>query len=257
MSDDFGTISVGRAERAKEIDEMRQRYRRQREALLGLVADAPTETLAKEYQRLVREIDVALVKVDEMENPRVSTAGMRPLVTTKLPDTDLVEPRSRLPLILVSAIVALGLIGALLWYASRDRKPDDGVVVEDTSATTATTTATATTDTTGTVVPVESVLSVSPPAQDYGVIRKGTRATRQFEVTNRSDQPVTMTLARSTCRCLYYEYQGLIAPKGKESVTVTIDGARAKAGEVRETIKVTPKSGSADGTSFDVIATIQ
>jgi hypothetical protein len=256
MSDDFGTISVGRAERAKEIEEMRQRYRRQREALVGLVADAPTEALAGEYQRLVRDIDVALVKIDEMENPRVSTAGMRPLVTTKLPDTDLVEPRSRLPLIIVAAFVGLGLIGALLWYASSDRKPDDGVVVEDTAVTTETT-ATGSSDTTGTVVPIEGSLSVSPPAHDYGVVRKGTRATRQYEVTNRSDEPVTISLARSACRCLYYEYQALIPPKGRESVTVTIDGARAKAGEIRESVKVTPKSDPSGGTSFDVIATVQ
>lgn len=241
MSDDFGTIGVGRS-RDVEI------LRRHREMLSEMLADAPSEELAKEYRGLISNIDRA------MRTP--TSPGMRPLVTTKLPDTDLVEPRSRLPLILVAAVLALGLIGALLWYASSDRKTDDGVVVEDTSGATEPV-VTSSSETTGTVVPVETALSVTPPVHDYGVIRKGTRATRQYEVVNRSDDPVTISLARSACRCLYYEYQALIPPKTRESVTVTIDGARAKAGEIRETIKVSVKSDPAGGTSFDVIATVQ
>lgn len=241
MSDDFGTIGIGRS-RDVEI------LRRHRELLSEMVADAPNEEMAKEYRRLIADIDTYL------RTP--TSAGLRPLVTTKLPDTDLVEPRSRLPLIIVAAVLALGLIGALLWYASSDRKRDDGVVVEDTTTATETT-ATSSTETTGTLVPVESALGVSPPAHDYGVIRKGTRATRQYEVVNRGEQPVTISIARSTCRCLYYEYQAMIQPKGRESVTVTIDGAKAKAGEIRETIKVSAKSDPVARTSFDVIATVQ
>jgi hypothetical protein len=243
MSDDFGTIGVGRS-RDVEI------LRRHREMLSEMAADAPSEELAKEYKRLIANLDTSL------RTP--TSAGLRPLVTTKLPDTDLVEPRSRLPLIIVAAVLALGLIGALLWYASSDRKRDDGVVVEDATATATTeTTETSATETTGTLVPVEGALGISPPAHDYGVIRKGTRATRQYEVVNRSGQPVTISLARSTCRCLYYEYQAVIPPKGRESVTVTIDGAKAKAGEIRETIKVSAKSDPAGGASLDVIATVQ
>lgn len=244
MSDDFGTIGVGR-NRDIEI------LRRHREMLSEMLTDTPSEDLAKEYRRLIADIDKSL---------RAPTSpGMRPLVTTKLPDSDLIEPRSRLPLIIIAAVLALGLIGALLWYASSDRKTNDGVVVEDTAATTGTsaTTETSSSETTGTALPVEGALSVTPPAHDYGVIRRGTRATRQYEVFNRSDEPVTISLARSACRCLYYEYQPVIPPKGRDSVTVTIDGAKAKAGEIREKIKISAKSNPAAGTSLEVIATVQ
>src|ERR1043166_8514036 len=74
MSDDFGTVNVSRADRAREIDEMRQQFRRHRESLQQLAADAPTERFASEYNRLIAEIDAAMAKVDELE------PGMRPLV---------------------------------------------------------------------------------------------------------------------------------------------------------------------------------
>src|SRR6185503_5813828 len=162
---------------------------------------------------------------------------------------------SRLPLIIVIALLALAGIGWLIWRASSDRAPAASTVVEDTAGTTMTTTAD---ETSATIAPAsDAELTVAPPSHDYGVIRKGTRATRQFEVTNHSNDPITITLPRSACRCLYYEYQPLIPPKGKESVTVTIDGARAKAGELREAIRVSAKSDPSVATSFDVIATVQ
>jgi hypothetical protein len=58
-------------------------------------------------------------------------------------------------------------------------------------------------------------LAVAPPSHDYGVIRKGTRATRQFEIANNSNDPMSIQVARSTCRCLYYEHAPVIPPKQK------------------------------------------
>src|SRR5688500_20033642 len=123
MSDDFGTINVRKGERTREIEVLRQHYRQHREGLARMTADAPTEHLAAEYQRLIIEIDRALGKLNELEgagaappplpaNPRLKTEpGMRPLVSTPigdddgepLPPRDLPledEPRSRVPLIL-------------------------------------------------------------------------------------------------------------------------------------------------------------
>lgn len=249
MSDDFGTVSVNRAERAREIDQIRQQYGRHREALSQLMADAPTEHLASEYRALIAEIDASASKLDDLD------PGMRPLVAT--PQIGGEEIRSgsglQLALILVAAFVALALIGWLIWRASSDRG-GPGAVVEQPIATTAP--ATVTEDTTIAPAIVET-LTVSPRAADYGAIRKGTRATRQFEISNSSEQPVTVQVARSACRCLYYEYVELVPPKGKETITVTIDGAKAKAGPMRETVKVTAKNDPAVATSFDVIATIR
>ncbi len=260
MSDDFGTINISRAERSAEIEKTRQQYRRHRESLESMIADAPPEPLAGEYQRLVQEIDEAMAKLDVLDRrpvptdtrPVIEDPGLRPLVTTNLPDAES-EPRSRVPLILLIAFIALAAIGWLLWRASSSRRAASPIV-EDTTSTSATTT---TVETTTTQTAAEEVLTVAPASHDYGSIRKGTRATRQFEVTNHGDTAVTINLSRSTCRCLFYEYQALVAPKGKESVTVTIDGARAKVGDLREKIRVSTKADPAVSATFDVIATIQ
>ena len=273
MSDDFGTVNVSKAERAREIDALRQQYTRHREALQKLIADAPTEHLSSEYRRLLGEVDAAMLKVDELgvttgvtsgASARARTdAGMRPLVAPPsvidqgaVYDDSQRDSRSRLALIAVAALIALAAIGWLIWKASSDRK---GQIVETT--TTTTTSATAAPATVAEEIPatpaVADVISVTPPAADYGTIRKGTRATRQFEVRNGGEEPVTIQVARSACRCLYYEYRDLVPPKGKETVTVTIDGARAKAGELRESVKVTGKKDPGIATSFEVNATIQ
>jgi hypothetical protein len=289
MSDDFGTINVRRGERAREIEVLRQHYRHHREALTKMIADAPTEHLAAEYQRLVAEIDRSLFKLDELEGivpavPVVPQAthepakshgdplraqapdpGSLPLTANPQfgdetsPGIDLPPgeevPRSRLALIAIAAILALALVGWLIWRASSGRA-GEGPIVEDMSA--------APIATDSDVAPVENPalpastgLAVKPLAHDFGVIRKGTRATRQFEIANDTDEPVTVQVARSACRCLFYEHAPVIPPKAKEALTVTVDGARAKAGELRETIKVTAKTDSSVATSFEVIATIR
>ncbi|HYI09806.1 MAG TPA: DUF1573 domain-containing protein [Thermoanaerobaculia bacterium] len=283
MSDDFGTINVRRGERAREIEVMRQHYRSHRDALQRMHADAPTEHLASEYQRLIGEIDRNMVKLDELEGgdtmplpppPAIppppfrgsapkTEAGTQPLIVPEnhdLPETE-AEPRSRLPLILGAAVIALAAMAGLAWWASSDRKPvtgivEDGPVAGDTADTTDTT-ATETATTAGATATVDEGLAAAPPSHDYGTIRKGTRATRQFELTNNTDQPVTIVVARSACRCLFYEHARIIPPKAKENLTVTIDAARAKAGELREAVKITAKSDPSVGTTVDVIATVQ
>ncbi len=274
MSDDFGTVNLGRGERAREVEVLRAHYRQHRETLSKLIADAPTEHLAAEYRRLIQEIDASMLKIDELEGrasgpspaapvhrPKTEP-GMRPLVGT--PQAAEEEPypytqsdgesRSRLILIVVVAIVALALIGWLIWRASSDRNAPETIVDQ----TTDTATTTIAEEAPITPAPVaDATLAVTPPAVDYGTIAKGTRATRQFEVANNSEQPVTIQVARSVCRCLYYEYSELVPPKAKETITVTVDGAKAKSGPLRETIKITGRRDPTLATSFDVIATIR
>lgn len=252
MSEDFGTINVKRGERAREIEVLRQHYRQHREALARMIADAPTEHLAAEYQRLIAEIDRALGKLSELEG-----GAALPVTTPELrrePDLPIgePEPRSRVPLILAAALIALGLIGWLIWRASSDR--GEGAIVDtDTNATVSTAPDTAIEEPPA----PQSALAATPPAQDYGVIRKGTRAVRQFEITNSSDEPLSVDVARSSCRCLYYEHAPVIPPKAKETLTVTVDGAKAKAGELRELVKITKKTDPTVSTTVEVNATIQ
>jgi len=253
MSDDFGTVNVSRSDRAQEIDQLRQQFRRHRESLQQLAADAPAERFASEYNRLIAEIDAAMAKVDELE------PGMRPLVPPPRTIDSIADYEakpgssgSRVVLIAVVALIALAAVGWLIWRASSDRNKPSAAAEQTTTTTTTAAPSTATE-----APEIVNVLTSMPASADYGTIRKGTRATRQFTIRNESDQPVTMQVARSACRCLFYEYVALVPPKAKETVTVTIDGARAKAGPLRETIKVTAKSDPSIATSFDVAANIQ
>ena len=276
MSDDFGTVNVKRGDRAREIEVLRQHYRTHRDALVRMVPDAPTEQLAAEYQRLIASIDGSLRKLDELEGKgtasgtvavptpafaetqRMGTApGNRPLVSSGVspePVTDHglgtydgpadrpANNGSRMLLMLVIAVAVLGIIGWLIWRASSDKKVTTPQVIEQPPSTTNPDTVT-TPAVTPVPVPAAASIRIAPEVADYGTIRKGTRAVRQFEITNTSTTPLTITVARSACRCLYYEYdaKAKLAPKAKEALTVTVDGARAKPGALNESIAVTSK----------------
>jgi hypothetical protein len=273
MSDDFGTINLRRGERAREIEVLREHYRQHRNTLHGLIADAPTEHLANEYQRLIGDIDRALVKLHELEGGGAAPPAresQRPLAAQTvhddlaeppaIPASEYAEPRSRLPLIVGAAILALALIGWMIWRASSDRTTETAIVEERPPVATTDTAESGTSASDETIEPAGAAvagLRVIPESHDYGTIRKGTRATRQYELSNTTDEPMSINVARSTCRCLYYEHAPVIPPKAKENLTVTVDGARAKAGTLREQIRVTSKADAAIGATIDVNATIQ
>ncbi|HEU4521873.1 MAG TPA: DUF1573 domain-containing protein [Thermoanaerobaculia bacterium] len=261
MSDDFGTVNVRPQDRAREIEVVRKRYRRHREALIEMAADAPTENLASEYRRLIQDIDVALAKVDELEGrtpsdtqPMKTAPGTRPLVTppsAAAMDDEPASAQSRLILIVIAGLVVLAIIGWLIWRASSDERPVTPVVE------TVETTETVEEEVQPAAPPPAAALAVEPPAHDYGVVRKGTRAARQFEIVNTTDGAITVSVARSACRCLYYDYADTIPAQGRETLTVTIDGAKAEAGALQETVRVTSERTPSAATSFDVTATIQ
>ncbi|MEA2164180.1 MAG: hypothetical protein QOK37_2307 [Thermoanaerobaculia bacterium] len=276
MSDDFGTVSVKRGDRTREIEVLRQHYNVHRETLTQMVPDAPTEHLANEYKRLIADIDASVRKLDELdrvpsgttpalnETQRMGTSpGNRPLVSQEpatdhgIATYDVPADRpsgnsSRILLMLLIAVAVLGVIGWLIWRASSDKKASATQVIEQPGTTTS---AIAESPAPGslTTIPAASASSIriTPEVADYGTIRKGTRAVRQFEITNTTSTPLSFTVARSACRCLYYEYntKTKLAPKAKEALTVTVDGARAKAGALDEKIAVTSKDDpSANGT---------
>src|SRR5688572_30545245 len=256
MSDDFQTVS------AKRGEALRAAYRRHREALMNLVSDAPTELIAAHYRRVIADIDVSLAKLEQPDAPAArarSEAGMRPLVTPKIEEdatindyssSDASDSRSRLLLITAAAVIALAAIAWLIWRASD--KPEAGAVVEPPAATTVV-------EETAPVpaTPAARPLVVTPDSIDYGILRKGTRVTRQYEIVNNTDEPLSPQVSRSTCRCLYYEHAPVIPPKAKESLTVTIDGAKAKPGPLLESIRITSKSDPSIVTTFDVTATVR
>jgi hypothetical protein len=276
MSDDFGTVNVKRGDRAREIEVLRQHYKVHRDTLTQMVPDAPTEHLAAEYKQLIADIDASVRKLDELdrvpsatapglvEPPRMGTSpGNRPLVSSEptanhgiasyddVPTNRASGNSSRVLLIFVIAIAVLGVIGWLIWRASSEKKANAPQVIEAPSTSTVTETGTAGSTVAPLPVAAASSIRITPEVADYGVIRKGTRAVRQFEITNLTSTPLSFVVARSACRCLYYEYNAKtkLAPKAKEALTVTIDGARAKAGALEEQIAVTSKDDpNANGT---------
>ena len=187
---------------------------------------------------------------------------MRPLVTPPHSGDDTIpyvsDSRSRLLLIGAAALIALVTIGWLIWRATR--RPEAPVVVEETTTTAGDTAATIAEDQPATSARGAAggrPLVVSPDSIDYGIVRKGTRISRRYEIVNNSEEPLSPQVARSTCRCLYYENAPVVPPKAKETLTVTIDGAKAKAGPLLESIRVASKSDPSVVATFDVTATVR
>ena len=285
MPEEFGTVNLKQGAQTREIEMLRRHYRAHRDNLTRMMTDAPTEHLATEYQRLITEIDLAVRKIDEIEGrpgtspgtaptltdadpmPKpVTGAGTRPLVRTgesPIGTTSYVPPQatgaqSRVTMILIAGVVVLGIIGWLIWRASSERKPSAAPVVEQPITSTNNAPLPAVTPAPMPApVPVSQSLQVSPAAADYGTIRRGTRAVRQFTVTNTSNAPIDIVVARSTCRCLYYDYNTKLPPKGQETITITIDGARAKVGTLQEQVEVHAKRDPSIAAAMTVRATIQ
>jgi Protein of unknown function (DUF1573) len=285
MSDDFGTVNVRRGDRAREIEVLRQHYRAHRDALGRMIADAPTEQLAAEYQRLIAGIDESMRKLDELEGrpttqagtqavpsgPSMTSPGMRPLSADPVtePQRYVDEPPpadnsgSRTLLIIVVGALVLGAIMYLIWRASRDRRPaattTGSVVEQPVTPATADTIAPATT---APVTPTPAAaaggaLKVTPALHDYGVVRKGTRAVRQFDAMNGGTAPIEIQVTRSACHCLIYDYNARIAPGARETITVTVDGAKAKAGALDEQVAVKEKKSGAALATIAVRAIVK
>jgi hypothetical protein len=272
MSDDHGTFNLRHRVTGRDLEALRQRYLEHKQLLDQLVSDAPTEVLAERYRQVSNEIALALKKLDELERAgssdfsafapplsrveepggRRTAPGMKPLRTD--PQTMQVTPvvpventGPRTVLILGVGVLVLVLLGFFLWrFATGGGEAEAGTEVTDTS--TAATAATA---------PVKPILSVEPLTQDYGTVRRGTRATRQFELLNSTDQPLTVRAERSQCRCLWFEYADTIPPQGSTTITVTVDGSKAAQGPLHETVRLVSRADPNISTDFEVLAQIR
>jgi Protein of unknown function (DUF1573) len=283
MSDDFGTVNVKRGDRGREIELLRQHYRQHREALARMTAEAPTEHLAGEYQKLVRDIDASIHKLDEQEehppamddterttDPRMSSAasprsaGDVLLATGAAAPTPAAPPAPmaapRVALIIMAGVVVLGLIGLMIYRASSERRHPatavEATAANETMATNPSSTGPSVAETPPAPVAVGAI-TVRPASADYGTIRKGTRAVRAFVVNNTTTAPIEIAVSRSACKCLFYEYRPTVPAKGKETVTVAVDGARAKSGPLSESVQVSSKKAPSVTASFQVTATIR
>lgn len=291
MSDDLNTINANRAKVfGREVEVLRKRYLQHRETLGRLTADAPTEHLAHEYARLQKEIDSAMAKLDELERGSEAT----PTATTERtpltpppppPPRPLTQPSGAVPPtgerrawqtapiaptpepepaptgdglrssigIVAAGIVVLAVIALLVWYFLSAEKPPEAF--QDNPAVSTSPVITETHAPAPAVQPLP--LSATPSDFNYGTIRKGTRATHQFTLANGTDTPITIATSRSTCRCLWFKHAPSIPPHGTTSLTITVDGGRAKKGAVDEQVQVSAKGTTQIMAAIHVVANVE
>ena len=272
MSDELGTVNIKNKAMARDIDALRQRYIEHKQALESLASEAPTEALAMRYRQVMAEIQTSIDKLGDLERDidggaavpgdlpgvRRTSPGMRPLRgdPQMAPLTVPVENTGgRTIMILAAGVLLLGVLAFFVWRfvtSGDDPAPATNVAATETAIETATAS-----DTIEPGAPPKAVLSAEPATQDYGVVRRGTRATRQFELANNTDQPMTVRAQRSECRCLWFEYADTIPPQGSTTMTVTVDGAKAKPGSLREAVQIASRTDPAVTTTFEVVAEIQ
>ena len=103
----------------------------------------------------------------------------------------------------------------------------------------------------------EPDLAIAPETQDYGSIRRGARAARQFEIQNQTDATLPIEVRRSACRCLWFEYADTIPARGTTTLTVTVDASKVPPGRLNETIEVATRSEPPVTATFVVTADIK
>jgi hypothetical protein len=294
MPEEFGTVNMKRSQVAREFDVLRQRYYEHQEILARMSAEAPTETLARRYDELRREVGSALERLNELERvgerppaaePPAAAAAVPPpqppgrqgwsernLGEGSAPSDETSAGFPRAILILLVGIVVLAMLGYLATrYLRGGDAGVDPAIIETTEDIEPLDTFGSDPGTieplpTATVPPrpqaqaappPSALLRAAPQSQDYGVVAKGTRAVRQFQITNSGTEPLTVALSRSKCRCLWFDYDSPIPPGATRPVAITVDGALAKEGQLEETIEVTAKESREAATRIRIIARIE
>ncbi len=277
MDDDWKTVNYkpGKGGVIREIDLLRRRYADHRSALENLAADAPTEHLARRYRDVIADVDAAVSKLDALEGEPVSAHPGAPLPSreARASETPVAETRGarswsdappyessaaetqqprrpgggRALLILLAGLFMIGVLALLFWNWLRGDAPEAQVVRPETTLTE-----------TAAPPPAEAEpdLSIAPETQDYGTIRRGSRAARQFEIQNQTDATLPVGVRRSACRCLWFEYADTIPARGTTTLTVTIDAAKVPPGRLRETVEVATRSDPPVVAKFTVTADI-
>ncbi len=295
MDEDLKTVNYSREKLAREFDALRSRYRDQRDTLRRLADEAPTDVLSSRYRLLIGEIEVAIARIDELEQvgsplPR-STAGTATAAgpmpgaaarstasqetgSTGSDEWDQIRrtapgSRATVPsaftsdagtlrtLAMVAAGVALlALVGFLLWKYAFNRPESNAAAITELSSTASTESSTESAPAAEEVTPKSSIV-ITPAMQDFGEVKKGTRSTKSFVLENNSASPLTVKVARSTCRCLWFEHPATVAPRARANFTVSVDGGRARAGALEERIQISAATGSDAPVTLTVRANVK
>jgi hypothetical protein len=271
-NDDLSTVNFKKDKVAKEFEVLRQRYEEHRRALEKLIVESPTESLAGRYADVLMEIDSAILKLQELERgsaepapasrpvpPLPGTAGRTPTLPglspaanhplrrggEENPPEGTPADRTRTMLIVFSGVALLALLGWLAW----------NFLSGNDEAAPATATAPAVVE--QAPAPEPETLEIDPAELDYGVVRKGTRVAKSFAIRNNGATPLTLDIPRSACRCLWFDFNGPVPANGTLQLGVIVDGARAKSGQLEESMTIGTKENPEAKATFTVDATIQ
>lgn len=235
----------------REVERLKSVYRQHADALAKLSASAPTKALARKYSDLIGDINRSILGLGDREasvsrqeperpvdpsisppSPRrsVSDVQLRTEPGRVVPGTE-PEPSAvgRIVLILGMAIVVICLLAFFVWRFAGEPRTEpraDDVTPGATASNPAEATA-----------PLPG-LRIAPQAQDYGVVYKGTRVAKSFEISNTSDREFTIEVERSDCRCLWFDYPKLVPAGGNVTLTVAVDGGLAEPGLLSEAVLV-------------------
>ena len=251
MPEDWNTKNVKGATQSGEIATLRAKYIKHRDALSRMATDAPTHQIGQAYLRLRSEIESALGKLNEIEtqghisgvfsdlppgaDDSFSTMAHRPEVNSE----QVVEPAVRSgPRLALLGIIALAGVLLFAYFIYRYATTEDRArIVEGRSNASGQVANTTAPPTTPAPSPTPT-LAIDASSFDFGDVARGTRKAKSFELTNHTNSAVQVKVARSECRCLWFTHPPTIAPRSKGTLTVTIDGSRAKPGEVSEAVRV-------------------
>ncbi|HXI14278.1 MAG TPA: DUF1573 domain-containing protein [Thermoanaerobaculia bacterium] len=288
--DDWGTVNIKSTKgTAREVAALRKRYEEQREILAQLAADAPSDHLAREYMRVMADVEASLARLDSLESSD-TTIYARPVPPTAERPAPVERPqpewsssatagsdavgdfaptetethsvdKTRAFMFSVIGVVLLAAFGFYAWRSMSGSDKERPRIVEqrDNDVPARETPVTVEPAASPAASPDASAgpLTIKPDSHDFGTIRKGTRATRQYDLTNGSDSDLVLKVSRSGCRCMYYEYVDKLPANGNSNLTVTVDGGKAKKGELRETIEIKAKTGDTSYGSIEVVAQIE
>lgn len=262
----------------REVDRLRGVYRDHAETLSKLASSSPSKQLARRYQELIADINKAIVGLDEVDPDMIARKSVeRPIVhaesasrgaSPQPPPSPFASERREAPgdrpilsstfgapvpvaendegttlrivLIIGLAVVLLGVLALFVWKFSGER-PEEVQTGPAPSPAVAAPPPTEEPVTPALEPKPESPLAASPQQHDFGTIAKGTSAVGTFEITNRSKASLTLELSRSKCRCLWYDPPKRISAGGRGTLTIRVDGSRAPAGHLAETIEISGK----------------
>jgi hypothetical protein len=239
----------------REVERLKSVYRQHADALAKLAASSPTKMLARKYSDLIGDINRSILSLEDPETAasrktyeqpvEPSPAQPPPVHSARRSVSDVqlrtepgryvpgAEPApsaiGRIALILGMAIVVISLLAFFVWKFAGEPRTEhrvDEVTSDVTEPATSPVTA-----------PLPE-LRVAPEAQDYGVVYRGTRVAKSFDVSNTSDRDITIEVERSDCRCLWFDYPKLVPAGGSVSLTVAVDAGLAEPGLLSEAVVI-------------------